>query len=453
MAKNTLSMHDHSEIIENLVDGLFTVDTNRVITSWNKAAEAILGYKEENVLGRKCDFFKSPTCMGALLNNDGVCPLFSEEKIVRRRCVVTAKNGEDKYLLKNAQILKDKQGKVIGGVESIVDITELIEREREIDLLKQEIKGRKSFYQLIGNHYTMQNIYSLINLAKDSNASVLIQGERGTGKELVARTIHFTGQRKTKPFVKIACSALTAKLMEGELFGHTDRSSIEAESNRKGKLEEADGGTLFLDEITDMPLSLQAQLVKVFREKQKGATALQSSQTLDVRLIAATEKSIQELTDERTFSKELFDLVNEISLCIPPLRERKTDIPLLVEHFIKRLRAQGEKAIVKCDQNTIDLLMKYNWLGNVRELENTIEYAFVTCRTDTIRSHNIPQQIKQQLALEGELADLKRDKTEERLQIVHALEAAQGSKTKAAQLLGYSRVTLWKKMKKLGIGA
>ena len=453
MAKQTISMNDHPEIMDNLVDGLFTVDTNRVITSWNKAAEEILGYKKADVLGKKCDFFKSPTCMGALLNNDGICPLFSEEKIVRRRCVVTAKNGEDKYLLKNAQILRDKQGKVIGGVESIVDITELIEREREIELLRQEIKGRKSFYQLIGNHYAMQNIYSLINLAKDSTASVLIQGEKGTGKELVARTIHFTGHRKTNPFVKLDCSVLPEELMARELFGHTDSFSGESENNRKGKLEEAGEGTLFLDKITDMPLALQTQLVRVLSEKKKRAAGRQSSRTVDVRLIAATEKGIQELIDEGSFSAELFDQISEISLCIPPLRERKTDIPLLVDHFIKRLRVQGEKTIVKCDQHTIDLLMKFNWRGNVRELENAIEYAFVTCRTDTIRSHNIPQQIKQQLALEGVMTDLERDKTEERLQIIHALESVQGSKTKAAQLLGYSRVTLWKKMKKIGIGA
>ena len=179
---------------------------------------------------------------------------------------------------------------------------------------------------------------------------------------------------------------------------------------------------------------------------------MKSSQTLDVRLIATTEKSIPDLINEGDFLEALFYQVNEIPICIPPLRERNTDIPLLIEHFIKRLRAQGEKAIVKCDQPTIDLLMKYTWHGNVRELENAIEYAFVTCRTDTIRSHNIPQQIKQHLLLEEVTSDTERDKTEERLEIINALEAAHGNKTKAAMLLGYSRVTLWKKMKRLGIG-
>ena len=239
MNNQTLLKDNHPEIIENMVDGLFTVDTSRFITSWNKAAENILGFKKEEVLGKKCDFFNSPTCMGGILNNNGVCPLFSEKKIVRKRCVVTDKNGKDKYLLKNAQLLKDNNGNVIGGVESIVDITELVEREREIDLLKQEIKGRQSFHQIVGNHYTMQNIYSLIDLAKDSDASILINGETGTGKELVARTIHYTGHRKNKPFVKVDCSAMTDTILDHALFGQLVPSSDGTITKKRGKLDKA----------------------------------------------------------------------------------------------------------------------------------------------------------------------------------------------------------------------
>jgi len=451
MTNKTLLANNHTEIIENMVDGLFTVDTNRVITSWNKAAEDILGFKNEEVLGKKCDFFNSPTCMGGILNNNGVCPLFSEKKIVRKRCVVTAKNGKDKYLLKNAQLLKDHQGNVIGGVESIVDITELIDREREIDLLKQEIKGRRSFYQIIGNHNTMQNIYSLIDLAKDSDASILIHGETGTGKELVARTIHYTGHRKNNPFVKVDCTALTETLLDGVLFGHVASSTDGTLSKKKGKLEEADGGTLFLNEITDIPLSLQVKLLKFLKAKELETTCEKTSRKIDVRVIAATKKDIQEFINKGSFLEELFNRINEIPITIPRLRDRKTDIPFLVDHFIKRLRSQGEKPIVKCDQHTIDQLMKYNWRGNIRELENTIEYAFLTCRTDTIRFHNIPQQIKQRLMIEGITTDKKRNTNDERVRIANALKMTQGNKTKAAVLLGYSRITLWKNIKRLGV--
>ena len=451
MANNTLLTNNHSEIIENMVDGLFTVDTNRVITSWNKAAEDIMGFKNEEVLGKKCDFFNSPTCMGAILNKNGVCPLFSEKKIVRKRCVVTDKNGKDKYLLKNAQLLEDQQGKVIGGVESIVDITELVEREREIDLLKQEIKGRKSFYQIIGNHYTMQNIYSLIDLAKDSDASILINGETGTGKELVARTIHYTGHRKNNPFVKVDCTALTETLLDSVLFGHVVSSADGTLTRKKGKLEEADGGTLFLNEIADTSLSLQVKLLKFLETKELETKSKKASRKIDVRVIAATKKDIQEFINKGSFIEELFDRINEIPITIPRLRDRKTDIPLLVEHFIKRLRSQGEKPVVKCDQHTIDQLMKYNWRGNIRELENTIEYAFLTCRSDTIRFHNIPQQIKQRLMIEGITTDKKRNTNDERVRIANALKMTQGNRTKAAVLLGYSRITLWKNIKRLGV--
>ena len=451
MTNKPLLTSSHPEIIENMVDGLFTVDMNRVITSWNKAAEDILGFKSEEVLGKKCDFFNSPTCMGSIINNNGVCPLFSEKKIVRKRCVVTDKNGKDKYLLKNAQLLKDNQGKVIGGVESIVDITELIEREREIDLLKLEIKGRRSFYQIIGNHNTMQNIYSLIDLAKDSDASILIHGETGTGKELVARTIHYTGHRKNNLFVKVDCTALTGTLLDSVLYGHVVSSADGTISKKKGKLEEADGGTLFFNEITDIPPSLQAKLLKFLEAKELETKSEKSSRKIDVRIIAATKKDIQKFINEGSFLEELFNRINEIPITIPRLRDRKTDIPFLVDHFIKRLRSQGEKPVVKCDQHTIDQLMKYNWRGNIRELENTIEYAFLTCRTDTIRFHNIPQQIQQRLMIEGIATDKKRNTNDERVRIANALKMTQGNKTKAAVLLGYSRITLWKNIKRLGV--
>lgn len=453
MINKTLLTSNHPEIIENMVDGLFTVDTSRFITFWNKAAEDILGFKKEEVLGKKCDFFNSPTCMGVMLNKNGVCPLFSEKQIVRKRCVVTDKNGNEKYLLKNAQLLKDQSGNVIGGVESIVDITELVEREREIDLLKQEIKGRQSFYQLIGNHYTMQNIYSLIDLAKDSDASILIHGETGTGKELVARTIHYTGHRKNQPFVKVDCGAMTETLVDHALFGHSATAPEARIRKQQGKLEEANGGTLFLNDIADVPLSLQLKLSDFLESKELKTKRGKTARKIDVRVIAATKQDIQEKINKGLFIENLFNRINDIPITIPRLRDRKTDIPILVEHFINRLRSQGEKPVVKCDQHTIDQLMKLNWLGNVRELENTIEHAFLTCRTDTIRFHNIPQHIKQRLIIEGITGDKKRHIDDERVRIANALKATKGNKTKAAALLGYSRVTLWKNIKGLGLQA
>ncbi|MBW1855573.1 MAG: sigma-54-dependent Fis family transcriptional regulator, partial [Deltaproteobacteria bacterium] len=271
------------------------------------------------------------------------------------------------------------------------------------------------------------------------------------GKELVARTIHYTGHRKDNLFVKVDCTALTETLLDSVLFGHVVSSADGTISKKKGKLEEADGGTLFFNEITDIPPSLQAKLLKFLEAKELETKPEKSSRKIDVRVIAATKKDIQKFINEGSFSEELYNRINEIPITIPRLRDRKTDIPFLIDHFIKRLRSQGEKPVVKCDQHTIDQLMKYNWRGNIRELENTIEYAFLTCRTDTIRFHNIPQQIKQRLMIEGITTDKKRNANDERVRIANALKMTQGNKTRAAVLLGYSRITLWKNIKRLGV--
>jgi len=452
MAEKRIIHNNYDMILEKMVDGLFTVDENRVITYMNKAAEVILGYKKEEVTGKTCDFLKSPTCMGAILaNKDGKCPLFSEKEIVRKRCVITAKDGSTKYLIKNAQVVREDDGRIIGGIENIVDITHQIEKDREINLLQQELKGRRSFCKIIGNHYSMQNIYALLDLAKDSNSSVLIYGESGTGKELVAQAIHTSSFRKDKPFIKVNCAALAETLLESELFGHVKGAYTDAIRDRKGRFEEADGGTIFLDEIGDLPPSVQVKLLRVLQEKEIERVGDNTRIRVDVHIIAATHKDLPKLILEGKFREDFFYRLNVIPISIPPLRERMTDIPLLVEHFIAKFCRETGKHIITCDEDTLDILMQYNWPGNVRELENAIEYAFVTCRTDTIRLFNLPEQVRNgsqpqpvSIIQESVLQDDKQ-------QIVNALEVTRGNKTKAAQMLGYSRVTLWKKMKKFGI--
>ena len=452
MQKNTLHQYNFDMIIENMVDGLFIVDTNRVITFLNKAAEDILGYRREEVIGKKCDFLNSSTCMGAkLANENGKCDLFSKGKIVRKRCVVTTKNGNSMYLIKNARLLKNKQGNVIGGIENIVDITEQVANERELNLLRQEFKGKCSFYKIIGNHYTMQNIYTLLEMAKDSNASVLIVGESGTGKELIAQTIHHSSYRKDNPFIKVDCAALSKTFLESELFGQVKGVIPDAVRDRKGKFETAKGGTIFLDEIGDISISIQKKILQVIQDKTIIHAGGNKPITVDTRIIASTHKDIQMLVYEEKIREDFFYRLNVIPISVPPLRERKTDIPLLTEHFIKTLNRETGKQIISCDQNTLDILMKYNWPGNVRELENAMEYAFVTCRTDTIRSHNIPEQIKKISQLNAGTLKRVGSEIEAKAQIIQALKATKGNKTKTAQLLGYSRVTLWKKIKKFGL--
>ena len=448
MTKSMLS----DDLIEHMVDGLFTVDGNRVITYWNKAAEKILGYKKNEVVGKTCDVLNSPNCMSFRMESkDGKCALFTAGKIDRKRCMVTAKNGSSKYLLKNARVLKDKQGKIIGGVENIVDITEQVEKEREIQQLRRVLKGRSSFCKIVGSHYTMQNIYELVDLAKDSNAIVLIYGESGTGKELVAHAIHHSSSRRNGPFVKVNCAALAESLLESELFGHVKGAFTDAIRDRKGRFEEAHGGTIFLDEIGDLPLSVQVKLLRVLQDKEIERVGDNRSIRVDVRIIAATLKNLQKLIDLGQFREDLYYRLNVIPMNIPPLRSRKTDIPLLIDHFMNKFRQETGKYITVCDKNVVDALLKYNWPGNVRELENTLEYAFVTCRTDTIKTHNLPEHIVNSVQLGGVKVFSNEKNRHEKTRVMQALEMTHGNKTKAAQLLGLSRVGLWKKIKKYNL--
>ena len=452
MKTKDASLHTYNYILENMVDGLFTVDADRIITFWNKAAEEILGFKKEEVIGRHCDVLESPTCMGIQAQqNKGVCPLFTTGRVVRKRCIVTAKDGSKKYLLKNARLLRDEQDMVIGGVENIVDISHQVAQEEEIQRLKQEMKGRTCFLKIIGTHYKMQNIYDLLDLARDSHSSVLIYGESGTGKELIAHALHYSSQRAKKPFIKVNCAALAETLLESELFGHVKGAFTDAFRDRRGRFEEAHGGSIFLDEIGDLPFTVQTKLLRVIQDRVIEKVGDNRPVKTDVRIIAATNKDLQELMREGKFREDLFYRINVVPIRVPPLRERKTDIPLLVEHFMDKFSRLTGKCVARCHQDALAVFMKYDWPGNVRELENTIEYAFVTCRSDTLKLHNLPEGIIIRSPSPQQHATRGGDSMDEKARIVRALEMTRGNRTKAAVSLGLSRVSLWKKIKKYNI--
>ena len=452
MKKPLEILDSYNFIIDNMVDGLFTVDNNRIITFWNKAAEEIFGFKKEEVIGKRCDFLESPTCMGSVMKQqNGKCPLFAKGRIDRKRCIVTAKNGSKVYILKNARLLKDAQGKIVGGVENIVDISHQVTQEEEINLLRKEMKGRSCFLKIIGTHYKMQEIYDLLALAKESNSSVLIYGESGTGKELIAQALHCLSQRTNQPFIKVNCAALAETLLESELFGHVKGAFTDAYRDRQGRFEEAHGGTIFLDEVGDLPVSVQTKLLRVLQEKVIERVGDNHPRKIDVRIIAATNKDLQSLIREGRFREDLFYRINVIPIKVPPLRDKKTDIPLLVEHFMEKFSRLTGKCVARCAQDALNVLMKYDWPGNIRELENTIEYAFVTCRSDTIKLHNLPEQIinSRQSAQQHNLR--RGNEADEQTRILKTLEMTGGNRTKAATLLGLSRVALWKKMKKYNL--
>ena len=433
-------------IIENMVDGLFTVDADCTITYWNKAAEDMLGYSREEVIGRTCDVLKSPSCMKSRsADPSGKCRLFSEGKIVRRRCMVETKDGSKRFIIKNARLLRGAKGEVIGGVENIVDITDQVSQEQQLQQLRRQLKGRSSYCKLIGSHHSMQKIYELIELAKHSAASVLILGESGSGKELVAHAVHQASDRNAGPFVTVNCAALAESLLESELFGHVKGAFTDAIRDRKGRFEEASGGSIFLDEIGDMPLSVQIKLLRVLQEKIIERVGDNRQVNVDVRIIAATHTNLPQLIRERTFREDLYYRLNVIPVRIPPLRERKTDLPQLIEHFLDKHACDSGLCMMKCSREALAVLMQYDWPGNVRELENVVEYAIVTARGEEISTENLPDHLLQLRAAEKSC--------DERERIEVAMKRAGGKKAEAAAILGCSRVTLWKKLKHYGITA
>ena len=445
--KNATDLYNcYYSILENLPNGLFIVDKNRVITFWNKAAEKILGYRAEEMIGKTCDYFKSPTCLAARLSNENdQCPLFIYENIVRKRCMIKAKDGSIKYVIKNANVLKNDHGEIIGGVENIVDIT-----EQEEAHLRNQSQDMTSLHNLVGASDKMQELYEMIELAKDTTASVIIYGESGTGKEMVAQAIHYLSRRRSTPFIPVHCAALAESVLESELFGHVKGSFTGAISDRKGRLEEAHGGTIFFDEIGDLPLSIQVKLLRFLQEKEITRVGDNKHITVDARIVSATHKDLNKLIADGQFREDLFYRLNVIPIMVPSLRVRKSDIPLLVDHFLKKFSRDAGKLILTCDPQTMDILSSYAWPGNVRELKNAIHYATVTCKGDSIKPNNLPEQIVKYVLFDEKKAYTV-DDIREKEQIESALEMAGGKMIKAAKMLGYSRVTLWKKVKQFNI--
>jgi transcriptional regulator with PAS, ATPase and Fis domain len=287
-------------------------------------------------------------------------------------------------------------------------------------------------------------------LAKDTAASVIIYGESGTGKEMVAQAIHYLGERRNSPFIPAHCAALAESVLESELFGHVKGAFTGATSDRKGRLEEAHGGTIFLDEIGDLPLSIQVKLLRFLQEKEITRVGDNKHITVDARIVSTTHKDLNKLIADGQFREDLFYRLNVIPIMVPSLRVRKNDIPLLVDHFLKKFSREAGKVILSCNPKTMEILSSYAWPGNVRELENAIHYAIVTCKGDSIQPNNLPEQIVRYVLLDEKKAYTV-DDIREKEQIETALEMAGGKMIKAAKMLGYSRVTLWKKVKQFNI--
>ncbi|MCF8061755.1 MAG: sigma 54-interacting transcriptional regulator [Deltaproteobacteria bacterium] len=433
---------EYDTLCENLAEGVFTISNRWRITSFNRRAQEITGFKREEVLGRNCwDIFRSDLCKSncplKLTMETGVVRMDQDVRIVDR-------GGQAHSILVNTSVMKNSHGLVIGAVETFRPIARLEASEAEgVSLGEQPA-------QIVGQSPELHKVLRMIPDVAASDATVLIEGESGTGKELIAKAIHARGPRSSGPFVAVNCSALAETLLESELFGHVKAAFTGAASNKVGRFELAKGGTLFLDEIGEIKPEIQIKLLRVLEERIFERVGGTRPIRMDSRIIAASNKTlIQEVAGGR-FREDLFYRLRTVPVYIPPLRDRVSDIPILMEHFLEVFNRVYGKNVRGVDPKALRLLRRYPWPGNVRELKHALEYAFVFVKGPIITLSHLPELDASQIpdrsgpVSKGAAAGGWED---ERITIQRALEKAGGRRSAVAHQLGISRSTLWRKMK------
>jgi two-component system response regulator HydG len=441
------------EIINTMNDGLMVVSPDGTILMFNQAFEKIMGYSREELIGRSCTLLHCDTCLTARSGGKNQwCELFEQEAATRKPCLFMRKDGSYVHVLKNAAILRDEAGQVLGAVETLTDISELDQRDEKIKQLSKLIDTAESFQGMVGQSPRIQQVFELTQKAAQSEAPVIIYGESGTGKELVAHAIHSLGPRREGPFITCNCAALNEALLESELFGHVKGAFTGAYTHRQGRFEAAHRGDIFLDEIGDIPPAIQVKLLRVLETKQFERVGDHRPISVDVRIITATHRDLESLVSEGKFREDLFFRINVIPIHLPPLRERLEDVPLLVEHFLKRLRQRSGKRITGLNREAMKILLDQPWPGNVRELKGALEYAMVVAEDGLITPSHLPPKLGyQELSPGASPKSGATPDTDEKAALVDALRQSGGNQSQAAALLGVSRVTVWHRMKKYGI--
>jgi len=425
------------DILNSISEGLFTVDKDFKINFFNKAAEKITGFPQKEALGKFCKYvFHSDMCMTK-------CPIVtvleSGENIRDLEGTIKHTSGRSTRIRMNATILKGKDENPIGGVISFRDISELYSLKNLGDL---EI----SYHGIIGHGKKMQEIFELIEEISDSDATVLIQGESGTGKEMIANAIQVTSQRRESEFIKINCSVFSQQLLASELFGHVKGAFTGAVKDRLGRFELANGGTIFLDEIAEMPLAMQTQLLRVLQEGSFERVGESITRYADVRVIAATNRNLDSLLQAGKFREDLFYRLNVIPIFVPALRHHTEDIPLLVKHFLEKYSRVYKKVIKEIEDEALDALIRYQWPGNIRELENAIEYAFVRTESgNSVEWIKLPANIRENVPAKRSTSH-HGIANGEVIKILELLEKYHWNRTKVALEMGIGRTTLWRKM-------
>ncbi len=431
-------------ILNSIGEGVFTVNRHWRITYFNRAAEKITGVPKEEAIGRPCyEVFNANICQTdcALRRT-----IESGKPVVEQPVNIVDRQGRKIPLSISTAVLRDEAGEIVGGVETFRDLS-------AIEELKREITKRYTFEDIISKNYEIQKIFQILPDIAESEATVLIQGPSGSGKELFAKAIHNLSPRKNGPYIVVNCGALPDTLLESELFGYVKGAFTDAKQDKPGRFALAQDGTIFLDEIGDISPAMQVKLLRVLQEKEFEPLGSVRPIKANVRVICATNKDLSRLVEEGKFRQDLYYRINVIKIELPPLSKRREDIPLLIDHFIERLNTRSKKNIIGVSDEVLQILMKYDFPGNVRELENIIEHAFILCRGSVIQPEHLPKEVIEKTPrldktpvgkdLNLESLEIKAIKT--------ALEKYKGHRGKAAAELGIDKSTLWRKMKRYGL--
>jgi PAS domain S-box-containing protein len=444
-----LSVENRTHIILNsIADGVFTVDADWKITSFNRAAEKITGVRKTEAIDRHCcDVFQASIC-------ERQCALRQTMKtgdpIVNEAISIVNAEGDSIPISISTALLKNELGAVIGGVETFRDLS-------AVEELRKELEDRHSFLDIISKNAEMQRLFALLEQVSESNATVLLSGESGTGKELFAKAIHSLSPRKDGPIITMNCGALPDNLLESELFGYKAGAFTDAKKDKPGRLALAEGGTLFLDEIGDISPALQVGLLRVLQDRVYEPLGGTKSVKADIRIITATNKDLEKLVSQGSFRQDLYYRINVVRLFIPPLKERAEDIPLLVNHFIRKFNILNGKNIQGLSPEVLSILMSHNFPGNVRELENILEYATVVCRNSHITVEHLPGQLlpatkgAEKIRLQKDYDGKSSWDDLERSFLMETLNENRWNRAATARQLGIHKSTLWRKMKRLNI--
>lgn len=433
-------------IFNSRIEGTFTIDKEWIITSFNASAERITGFSSEEAVGKHCwEIFQSKVCRNGCHME---CTMQEQQAMMNHELLIICKDGRRVPIRVNSAPLFDAGGEHIGGVETFQNIT-------DIKNLTSHLEERYRFENIIGRSKPIQKIYGLIENVCQTDSTVLITGESGTGKELVARAIHLNSERKLGPFMAVNCSAFVETLLESELFGHEKGAFTGAIRSKPGRFELAHKGTLFLDEIGDLSPAVQVKLLRVLESRQFERVGGTKPIHVDVRIITATNKNMEEEVEARRFREDLYYRLNVINIHLPPLRDRMEDLPLLVEHFLEKFRQKLQKQIKGISPGSFRLLQKYHWPGNIRSLENALEHAFVLCHEGIIQTEHLPERLwenfDQEEIYHERAAGDDPVKQAEKLHIQNTLAKFDGHRGKAAEALEIDKSTLWRKMKKYGL--